>query len=327
VKKKSTLAQEVLVLHGVKITHPDRIVFEDGNVTKGDVARYYAGVAPLLLREITRRPITVVRCPSGVKANCFYQRNVGFGLGEDVHPFFWNYKGSSYKYIYVKDLKGIMEMIQMGVIEIHPWGARIDKIHTPDRMIIDLDPDPSVPFSEVKKAALETRTRLKKAGLESMLKCTGGKGLHLVVPLAPRSSWEDVKAWASSLAHQMVADAPDTYVATITKSKRKGKILIDFFRNDYTATAIAGYSLRARAGAPVAVPLDWHELTTLDGADQFDMETVLKRIQTRRGQKILPPQRLPTVSMERMDRGRTNQHLPDGSAARRTLTRRQRMAV
>ena len=144
--KTQTMAQEGLILHGVTITHPDRIVFEEGKITKADVARYYAAVAPFLLQEIQGRPITVVRCPSGIKADCFYQRNVGFGLGPDVYPFVWKYKGRSYKYIYVKDIKGIMEMIQMGVIEIHPWGATIDKIHTPDRMIFDLDPDPRVPF-------------------------------------------------------------------------------------------------------------------------------------------------------------------------------------
>src|SRR4051812_24132779 len=117
--KTTSTADKDLILHGVKITHPDRIVFEEGHVTKGDVARYYAAVAPLLLREITNRPISLLRCPSGIKADCFFQRNVGFGLGADVHPFLWNYKGRSYKYIYVRDVKGIMEMIQMGVIEIH----------------------------------------------------------------------------------------------------------------------------------------------------------------------------------------------------------------
>ena len=327
-KAKRPAAQGDVILHGVRITHPDRIVFEDGHITKGDVARYYAAVAPLLLQEIAKRPITVVRCPSGVKAECFYQRNVGFGLGADVHPFFWTYKGSSYKYIYVKDIKGIMEMIQMGVIEIHPWGATIDKIHTPDRMIIDLDPDPSVPFSQVKHAAVETRTRLKNAGLESSLKCTGGKGLHVVVPLSPKSPWDEVKAWASAFAHRMVEDAPDTYVATITKAKRKGKILIDFFRNDYTATAIAGYSLRARPAAPVAVPLEWHELPKLTGADQFNMEAVLTRIKRRQSQSTLPPQALPTLREERKDRDGKTKHLPsDGSGARRAPAGRQRMAV
>lgn len=284
--------QEDLVLHGVTITHPDRIV-DGGKMTKGDVAKYYAAAAPFLLREIKNRPISLLRCPSGIQADCFYQRNVGFGLGADVYPFVWNYKGSSYTYIYVKNEKGIMELIQMGVIEIHPWGATIDNIHTPDRMIFDLDPDPSVSFSEVKQSAVEIRRRLRKTGLESFLKCTGGKGLHIVVPLAPNSQWDEVKGWASAFAHTMVADAPNTYVATITKSKRIGKILIDFFRNDYTATAIASYSLRARPGMPAAVPLEWRELSKLKSASQFGINDVLKRITRLKPQKTLPMQPLP----------------------------------
>lgn len=198
----------------------------------------------------------------------------------------------------VKDAKGIMEMIQMGVIEIHPWGATIDKVHTPDRMIFDLDPDLTVPFSKVKEAALDIRRRLRKVGLESSLKCTGGKGLHITVPLAPKKSWDEVKKWASAFAHKMVEEAPDTYVATITKSKRTGKILIDFFRNDYTATGIAGYSVRARPGAPVAVPLEWRELTKLKSANQFGMDAVLKRIKRQPLQKSLPKQRLPKLRTE-----------------------------
>lgn len=294
-KQLATLTKnEGLVLHGIRITHPDRIVFEEGPVTKGDVARYYAAVAPLLLEEIRNRPISLLRCPSGITAECFYQRNVGFGLGPDVLPFRWDYKGRSYKYIYVTTVQGIMEMIQMGVIEIHPWGATVEKIHTPDRMIFDLDPDPSVPFTTVKTAALEIRKRLKKLGLESFLKCTGGKGVHIIVPLAPKASWAEVKEWARQFAHKIVQDEPETYVATITKSKRVGKILIDFFRNDYTATGIAGYSLRARPGAPVAVPLSWRELPKLESASQFDMTAVLKRL--KKQNKIdWPKQRLPRL--------------------------------
>jgi bifunctional non-homologous end joining protein LigD len=292
--KKTGGDEPALTLHGVTITHPDRLVFEEGAITKGEVARYYAAVAPLLLEEIQDRPISLLRCPSGIKADCFYQRNLGFGLGTHVHPFVWKYKGRSYKYIYVKDEQGLMEMIQMGVIELHPWGATIDHIHTPDRMIFDLDPDPSVPFSEVKQAACEVRDRLKQAGLDSALKCTGGKGLHVVVSLVPTGSWEQVKDWSRTLAQTMVREAPNKYVATITKSKRVGKILIDFFRNDYTATSIAGYSLRARSGAPVAVPLEWHELTALNSADQFRMDAVLERIQRRAPQKAAR-QRLPKM--------------------------------
>jgi bifunctional non-homologous end joining protein LigD len=207
----------------------------------------------------------------------------------------------------------------MGVIEIHPWGATVDNIHTPDRMIFDLDPDENVPFAKVKVAAIEIRQRLAQAGLESFLKSTGGKGLHVVVPLAPANRWEEVKDWAKAFAHHMVDDAPDTYVATITKSKRRGKILIDFFRNDYTATGIASYSLRARPGAPVAVPLEWRELPTLRSANQFDMQAVLTRLQRHAPQQAFPKQRLPQPEKEGMPvHGTQANDNADGSAPRRS---------
>jgi bifunctional non-homologous end joining protein LigD len=213
--------------------------------------------------------------------------------------------------------------VQIGVLEIHTWGARRDRLERPDRMIFDLDPDPSVPFSEVKKAALEIRRRLQQAALESLLKCTGGKGLHIMVPLVPKSSWGDVKGWAAAFAHTMVEEAPGKYVATITKSKRAGKILIDFFRNDYTATGIASYSLRARPGAPVAVPLEWRELTKLKSADQFGMDAVLKRIKSQPLQKTLPKQRLPKPTVGRLEKhGRKTKSIPDGSIARQSLAGR-----
>ena len=297
--KKAPPAQgKPLILHGIRITHPERIIFEDGQITKGDVAQHYAAIAPFLLAEIKDRPISLLRCPSGTKAQCFFQRNVGFGLGPDVHPFDWTHKGSSYKYIFVKDARGIMEMIQMGVIEIHPWGASVAKIHTPDRMIFDFDPDPAVPFDKVKAAALELRKRLKKKGLECELKCTGGKGLHVTVPLATKYSWAEVKAFAAQQAQEMVRDNPDLYVATMTKAKRIGKIFIDYFRNDYTATAIAAYSLRARPGAPVAVPLEWRELKKLKGGDVFDMHGTLARMKRKKPRKTVLRQLLPKEKVD-----------------------------
>ena len=163
------------------------------------------------------------------------------------------------------------------------------------------------------KAAKKSRTR-------KLFECTGDKGLHIVVPLAPTSSWADVKGWASAFAHQMVEEAPDQYVATITKSKRTGKILIDFFRNDYTATGIASYSLRARPGAPVAVPLAWRELTKLKSANQFGMAAVLNRIKRQQVQKALPKQRLPQLKVERIQKhGRKKRSISDGSEARQSF--------
>jgi len=160
-------------------------------------------------------------------------------------------------------------------------------------MIFDLDPAPEVPFEAVKLAARELRKRLKRKGLESMLKCTGGKGLHVTVPLSEKDDWHSVKTFAAGLAHEMVEAVPAAYIATMTKAKRHGKIFIDFFRNDYTATAIADYAVRARPGAPVAIPLSWNELDDLESGSQFRMKDVLARLQRKKPPAMPPPQQLP----------------------------------
>ncbi len=231
-----------------------------------------------MLPLIARRPISLLRCPQGVDKQCFYQRNPGRGLGKDVHTFPFRHKNKDYEYLYIENESGLLELVQMGAIEIHPWGAHIDAISSPDRLTFDLDPAPDLPFAAVKLAALDVRARLKALGLASNLRCTGGKGLHVWVPLQPGLTWDQLKSFAATVAHQMVKDLPNVYVATMTKSKRTGRIFVDFFRNDYTATAIADFSVRARSGAPVAVPLAWDELDTLASADQFRVPDVLKRI-------------------------------------------------
>ena len=282
---------ERLVLGGVTITHPDRVISEEGQVTKGELAAYYAGVAGLILPQIINRPISLLRCPTGIGRDCFFQRNPGRGLGADIKQFTFRHKGKKYEYLYIEDERGLLEVVQMGGIELHPWGAPVDAIDYPDRMIFDLDPAPDVPFEAVKLAAQDLRQRLKHKGLESALKCTGGKGLHVTVPLAGRDKWPVVKSFAASLAEEMVAATPQAYVATMSKAKRTGKIFIDYFRNDYTATAIADYAVRARPGAPVALPLEWRELKGLTSGSQFTMKDVLARVKDKRRALPAPPTR------------------------------------
>jgi len=267
-----------LVVNGITITHPDRVISEAGHVTKGELAEYYAGIAPFILPDIVRRPLSLMRCPTGIDGECFFQRNPGKGLGSDIKPFEFRHN----QYLYIEDEKGLLEVVQMGAIELHPWGATIDAIDYPDRMIFDLDPAPEVPFEAVKLGAQDLRQRLKRRGLESVLKCTGGKGLHVTVPLAAKDKWPEVKAYAASVAEEMVAAAPEAYIATMSKAKRAGKIFIDYFRNDYTATAIAAYGVRARPGAPVALPLEWKELESLKSGSQFSMKDVLKRMKGKK---------------------------------------------
>jgi bifunctional non-homologous end joining protein LigD len=271
-----------LVASGITITHPDRIISEAGHVTKGELAEYYAAVAPFMLARIARHPLSLLRCPSGIDGDCFFQRNPGKGLGANVHPFEFRHKGKRYEYLYIEEDRGLLEVIQMGTIEIHPWGAPIDAIDSPDRMIFDLDPAPDLPIEALKLAAQDLRQRLRQKGLESTLKCTGGKGLHVTVPLEGKDDWPVVKSFAASVAEEMATSSPQAYVATMSKAKRTSKIFIDYFRNDYTATAIADYSVRARPGAPVAAPLEWNELKRLKSASQFTMKDVLKRLKNKK---------------------------------------------
>ncbi len=299
-KKATDVRQEMpahvvdpLVLEGITITHPDRVISEAGHVTKGELAEYYAAVTPHMLEHIARHPLSLLRCPSGIDSQCFYQRNPGKGLGPEVHPFKFRHKGKSYEYLYIDSAKGLLSLIQMGAVEIHPWGASVENIDCPDRMIFDLDPAPDVPFEAVILGAQDLRKRLQRLGLESLPKVSGGKGLHVTVPLAGQDTWAEVKAFADRVAHELVEAAPEAYVATMTKAKRTGKIFIDFFRNDYTATAIADYSVRARSGTPVAVPLEWKELHNVKSADQFRMKDVLDRVRKKKLPAWPERQRLP----------------------------------
>lgn len=266
---------------GVRISHPERVIDATTGLTKGRLAEYYAEVAPYVLRSIAEHPVTLIRCPDGIGGEMFYQRNVGRGLGPDVCKLNWHYKDKDHEYLYIRGPSGLLELVQMNVIEFHPWGTRYDNMDHPDKAIFDLDPDTAVPFEAVKLAALDLRQRLDNLGLQSFLRVTGGKGLHVIVPLAGKDHWDDVKEWTRSVAEQMASDVPDAYVATMTKAKRTGKIFVDFFRNDYTATAVGDFSVRARPGAPVAVPLEWSELNKLEAGNQFSIDAVLKRIRRK----------------------------------------------
>jgi bifunctional non-homologous end joining protein LigD len=274
---------DVLVEAGTVISHPERVISETGHITKGELAGYHAAIAPFILPRIARHPLSLLRCPAGIDGKqCFFQRSPGRGLGKDVHSFDFQHKGKGYEYLYIEDEKGLLEIIQMGAVELHPWGASVDAIDYPDRLIFDLDPAPEVPFEALKLAAADLRQRLKKKGLDCSLKCTGGKGLHVTVALAGRDRWPEVKAFGAAVAEEMVSAAPEAYIATMSKAKRTEKIFIDYFRNDYTATAIADYGVRARPGAPVAVPLAWKELRGLKSASAFTMKDVLKRLKNRK---------------------------------------------
>jgi len=227
--------------------------------------------------HVKNRPLTLVRCPAGYKKQCFYQRHTRDFLDKAIHSIPIKEGQSTTSYLYIDSLSGLIALVQMGVLELHTWGSRKERLEQPDRLIFDLDPDPSVSWKKLQDAARSLRTRLSDLGLGAFVKTTGGKGLHVVVPIAPKQDWDFAKEFSKSVAHSMVRGAPDLYTATMSKSKRKGKIFIDYLRNTRTATAVCAYSSRARAGAPVSMPLRWEELAE-DVRSRFTIRKVPERL-------------------------------------------------
>lgn len=269
----------------VTITHPDRVIFPEAKITKRQLADYYRQVGAIMLPWLARRPISLVRCPQGRAKQCFFQKHDSGGLGEAVHHIpIVEKDGQPDDYLYVEDIAGILACVQMGTIEFHGWGARVDAIERPDRMIFDLDPDEGLDFEDVKKAATDIRTRLADIGLVSFPMLSGGKGIHVVVPLTPAAEWPAIKDFAEHFARAFAEMEPDRFTATMSKAKRKGRIFIDWLRNQRGSTAILPYSARARPGAPVATPISWKELGGIEKAGAFtvkDVKTLLKRATSR----------------------------------------------
>jgi len=261
-----------------RLSSPDKIIYPELGITKQQVADYYRAIAPLLLPEIEKRPLSLLRCPDGLKGQCFFQKHHAETLGANVRSVSIREKdGGSEKYLSVDDLEGVLDLVQMNVLELHPWGARIEDIEHPDRLVFDLDPGDGVDWETIVTAARDVRARLEQIGLESFVRLSGGKGLHVVLPIQPGPSWIQAKGFCEALADAMATQAPERYVATATKAKRRGVIFIDWLRNARGATSVASWSLRARKEAGVAMPLAWSELgRTKSGAD-YPMERAMRR--------------------------------------------------
>jgi len=261
----------------VTITSPDRVVFKESGITKGQVAEYYRAIADLILPELANRPLSLVRCPNGAAGTCFFQKHHADTLGGHVHAIALRQKSGKEDYLYIDDAEGLLELVQMNTLEFHPWGSRVDDVERPDRLVFDLDPDPGTGWTRILAAARDVRARLEDVGLESFVRLSGGKGLHVVVPLVPEADWAQAKDFCEAFAQAMVAHRPDEYVATMSKAKRVGRIFIDWLRNGRGATSVTSWSLRARPGAPVAVPLRWDELGRTKAGNQFGMAQALVR--------------------------------------------------
>jgi bifunctional non-homologous end joining protein LigD len=273
------------VTDDVTISNPDRVIFPDAKVTKGDLATYYRAVGPVMLPWIANRPVSLVRCPQGRAKKCFFQKHDSGTFGPHVlHIPIREKDGHMEDYLYVEDVAGIIANVQMGTIEFHGWGSKVADVEKPDRVVFDLDPDEGLDFGLVRRAAKDIRRHLADMGLQTFPMLTGGKGVHVVVPLTPGAEWPRVKDFAQRFAMALAEAEPDRFVATLSKAKRKGLIFIDYLRNQRGATAIMPYSARAREGAPVAAPINWEELDDMASGHVFsvkDAEKLLERASSR----------------------------------------------
>jgi bifunctional non-homologous end joining protein LigD len=266
------------VVAGVRISHPERVVYPDVGITKARIARYYAAVSAHILPHLHSRPAVLVRCPEGLAGECFYQKHAAAWAPVTLRRVAIREKAKTGEYLVVEDAPGLVGLIQMGVLELHTWNARTDRLERPDRVVFDLDPAPDVPWTAVRIAARLVRSDLEGRGLQSFVKTTGGKGLHIVAPFRQGPSWSACVEFARDVTEALVAETPSAFVATMAKSARKGRIFIDHFRNQRGATSVAAYSTRARPGAPVSVPVTWEELDAVPAGDHFTVDMVERRL-------------------------------------------------
>jgi len=263
------------------LTNPDRVLYPDLGLTKEDLARYYEGIGEWILPHLRGRPLTLLRCPEGYQ-KCFYQKHVNERVPQAIGRLEIEEDDGRATYMVADRLEALLGLVQMGVLELHTWGATRDRLDRPDRLTFDLDPDPSVSWTQVVEAARLMKTLLEELDLTCFLKTTGGKGLHVVVPIQRSHDWDEVKSFAKSVADHMVSTIPQRFTSNMAKRARRGKIFIDYLRNTRGATAIAAYSPRAKPGAPVSVPITWDELSTEITSDHFTVMNVPARLKQLR---------------------------------------------
>jgi bifunctional non-homologous end joining protein LigD len=263
---------------GIRVTHPERVLYPEAGLTKLELARFYESIARWILPHLLGRPLTLVRCPEGVAEDCFFMKHSKLWAPPALRRVKIREKHKVGDYLVVEDVAGLVSLVQMNVLELHTWNSTLDHLEEPDRIVFDLDPGPEVPWPQVIEAAKLVREVLETLGLESFVKTTGGDGLHVVVPLRPERGWEECFAFSRAVAERIAADQPARYTTAVKKKGREKKILIDYLRNNRTNTSVAAYSTRARGRAPVSVPLDWSELSARVRSDSFVVATLGKRL-------------------------------------------------
>jgi bifunctional non-homologous end joining protein LigD len=264
----------------IRLTHPEKVLFAGAGITKLDFAEYLVAVGERMLAHVSGRPLSLVRCPEGTAKECFFQKHMSKGMPpalKSVHVEEDN--GKVAQYLMIDSGAGLVGAAQIGGLEIHLWGSHWKTLEHPDRMVFDLDPDGGVTFADVREAARDVRKLLQAANLESFALVTGGKGIHVVVPLDASQGWDEVNAFAKGVAVKLAETEPGRFVATMSKAKRKARIFIDWLRNERGSTAIAPYSPRAKPMASVATPVAWAELSRIEAANEFTIPTVLRRLE------------------------------------------------
>ncbi len=269
---------KAVVVAGVRISHPDRSVYPEDRVSKRQVAQYYEAVADWMLPHVAGRPLSLVRCPLGLAGESFYQRHLGDGFPSSVRGISPDQEIEGEPYLVIDGLEGIVSLAQMGVLEIHTWGCREDDLERPDQLVFDLDPGPGIEWADVVASARFVGDHLEELGLQSFVKTSGGRGLHVVVPLVRRAGWPQAKSFAHGVAKSIVSAAPRNFVATMSKAFRRQRIFVDYLRNTRGSTAIAPYSTRARPGACVATPLSWSELSASKPPSRYTVKSLPKRL-------------------------------------------------
>jgi len=276
-REKADNASKAIKNATISITNPEKLLYPEAGITKASLAEYFQDISPRMLPYIINRPLSILRCPDGVNENCFYQKHLH--KNNDLKALYSiqiKEKSKTENYIYIKDLKGLLQLIQMGVLEIHPWGCHVDNIEKPDSIIFDLDPGPDVEWKNVVKCAFVVKKELEALNLRSFVKTTGGKGLHIVVPIQRRYTWSDIINFSKVFVQYLSKKYPTKYIDNMSKAKRIGKIYIDYLRNHRGSTIVAPYSTRASSKAPISVPLSWDELSTRVKSDQYNVKNISK---------------------------------------------------